>query len=64
MAAKYELVLGKCHQEPCAKISVVLYVHESKYIQHRNFGKYNQCKNVITASGLRKLEALYKFGKV
>ena len=35
-------------------------MNESKYVQHyTSFGKYNQSKNVVTASGLSKLEALY-----
>ena len=38
---------------------LLCYVHESKYEQHNNFGKYNRCKNVITMSGQSKLEALY-----
>ena len=57
MATKYEVILRKFRQEPCVKISVVL--RAWKYEQHKNFGKYNRCKNVITTGGQPKLEALY-----
>ena len=64
MTAKYELVLGKCRQEPCAHILVVLpgatciKVKTYTCTTYTNFGKYNRCKNVITMSGLPKLEVL------
>ena len=64
MATKYVLVLGKCLQEPCVKISVVLCCATCMKVSAYNINKfweYNWCKNVVIMSDCPMLEALYKY---
>ena len=46
LAAKYKLVLGKCRQEPCAQISVVLCCAVCMKVSTHNIYKFLQVEFV------------------